>query len=195
MSPRAGHLAVAALTCLTACAASQPERAAPPAARPAGARYFPLERGTSWAYTVETNLEGEQRSVLSTARIVESSAESFVLQTGDERARYTLRPDGIYKETSGYAILREPLELGARWSILDGKGEIRVEGAGATVATPAGTFEGCLVVVEEVFRDQRVEWTYAPEVGPVRMRVFLLGDAPVLVADAVLRGFQRGATE
>jgi hypothetical protein len=150
--------------------------------------YFPAAVGNSWAYLVER--PDTKEPTLAVSQVTRADAASFELKSGDELSSYEIRADGIVKAKAQYYVLKDPLELGARWPILDGKGAVTVEALELVETVPAGRFAACLRIREELFGDQAIEWTYAPGVGPIRMRVFLLeGGAPALIADAQLKAY------
>lgn len=188
-------LAATALA-LAACATTtSSERDAPP---PEGIKvYFPIAAGNSWAYEVVSDMGGgKKRTILSTAQITRADATSFDLKSGDDVSAYEIREDGFFKSKSGYYTLKDPVLAGSRWQIMDGRGDVLIRDVGVSVTLPPGTFEGCIVVVEEIFGDQRVEWTYAPNIGPVQMRVFLLeGGTPSLLLEGKLKAYQLAGTK
>lgn len=148
---------------------------------------YPVAVGNAWAHMVTDHETSQQ--VLVTSRISATTATSFTVISGDEIIEYVLKDGGIFKPKSGYFMMIDPITEGARWPISSG-GEVRVERMNATDTVTAGTFEGCVVIVEEVGGEQRAEWTYAPHVGPIRMRVWtLLTPEPTLVMSGELRGY------
>ena len=158
------------------------------------ASYFPLEPGSSWAYLVEQHQgDGRTTTVLATTQVIAGASNQFAVQSGDAISSYELRPDGIFKAASKYFVLKDPIKAGAKWPIFNDEGEVRVDATNVREEVPAGAFDGCVRVVEEIFDDQKVEWTYAPRVGPVRMRVFLLDGGPeLLVIDSKLKAYRIG---
>lgn len=151
--------------------------------------YYPIGEGHAWAHDVtDHRLEG-QGPVLITSRMVEVDQRGFTIDSVRQRIRYELLEDGIFKPESRYHLLKDPIETGAGWAIPVG-GTVQITSTTEVVKVPAGTFDGCLVVVEELDQIHRVEWTYARGVGPVQMRVFDLRDGPPkLVIEGVLRSW------
>jgi hypothetical protein len=172
-----------------ACAGAQPNGAEPQG--PATARdYYPVRDGNAWAHqVVDHRIEG-QGPVLVTSRMTDVTAEQFTIDSIRERVTYHLVPDGIFKPESRYHLLKDPIELGARWEIPIG-GIVRIAEVGATVEVPAGKFDDCIVVIEILGDIHKVEWTYARDVGPVQMRVYDLREGePQLVIEGKLQAYR-----
>lgn len=154
--------------------------------------YYPVGVGNAWAYMV-TNHGGPNAgsNVLLTTQMIDVTETTFTIKSGDEPITYERRPDGVFKPKSGYHMLKDPIAQGASWTIPGGMGTVTVTAVDEEVKVTAGKFMWCITVVEELGGIQRAEWTYAPEVGPVRMRIYdLKKGAPALVVSGELRGFQ-----
>jgi hypothetical protein len=151
--------------------------------------------GSTWAYEISKYLPGDKiEKGFAAARVVKSSPSSFEVQTPSETIVYEIHPDGIYKPKAGYYLIKDPLQVGLRWPLPDG-GEVRINRVGIRETTDAGTFEGCITIVEEG-RGGRAEWTYAPNVGPIHLRYFDLSlGQPVLIMEAKLKAFRLGTGE
>ncbi len=160
-----------------------------PSGPPPAHALYPSSVGFAWAHSVR---QPGRDPVLVTSRVEASDAAGFTVRSGAETVRYLVRPDGIDKPESGYPLLQEPIVVGAAWGIRGSLGQARVAAVDAEVEVPAGRFR-CVIVVEEVFGSQRVEWAYAPNVGPVRMRSWLLtAGAELPGPTAVLVGYSAG---
>src|SRR5688572_29441304 len=79
---------------LTACAttpAGNRGKAAPPPED--AAQYYPLQSGWKWAYEIERGGE----TILAVYAVVQREGEVAVLQAGEEKLVYAVRPDGIVR--------------------------------------------------------------------------------------------------
>src|SRR5262249_46562732 len=159
------------LGCATA-GPAQPSTASTPEA------FFPLAPGNAWSYDVD--------GTLVVVRV--EARDGTDVRMGD--FGYQVRPAGIVRVPPGKYVLKLPLEMGTSWE-LPGGGRARIVQAGARVATPAGTFAGCVVVEEADDAGVRTRTTFAPGVGPVDVVVSGGGS----VTHAVLRGFTRAGDE
>ncbi|MCA9553073.1 MAG: hypothetical protein KC933_23755 [Myxococcales bacterium] len=94
-----------------------------------------------------------------------TETESFVYEHLPDRVAYA----GYADAPTAFRppLLKAPLEAGKQWTFH--KVVYRVEAAGETIKTPAGTFPGCVRVSEAALAPggRRAEATYAPGVGPV----------------------------
>jgi hypothetical protein len=186
-------LSAAALACARAPApkpASLPTVGAP-------ADYFPLAIGNEWVYQDESPaLAPEQRGQARTVRIVERTADGYF----KDSQRGELRLDGGCLHDRTRRLLCGPIAAGTRWSsIVSASSTERYEIAavGEAVATPAGTFEGCVRVRASNRAAQGAEHlleiTYAPGVGPVKLETFaVVGEAVTPQVKALLRAYRVG---
>ncbi|MGD8858820.1 MAG: hypothetical protein PVI30_02340 [Myxococcales bacterium] len=174
-----------AVSLMMACGCGGAGPASTPDAEPGVRDFYPLVEGHAWAYDVDT---GDGERVLAIIR-VERVGEGFAaVRTGDGLRRYGLRADGIVREPEGVYLLRAPLRTGERWPSLGGS-TATVAATGLVEHTPAGHFEGCLRVAETGgSRGGRIETTYCPGVGPVRVVSTLQLSRATVRVEATLRG-------
>jgi len=145
------------------------------AGRPAD--YFPLAVGNEWVYADRSpqlshaEQAGRERKV----RILRRDAEGFY----HDDAHGQLRADADCLRDRLRRLLCRPFETGKGWvSVVSVNSTERYEIAavGERVATPAGTFDGCIRVRAHNRAgrdtDQVLETTYAPGVGVVRLETF-----------------------
>jgi hypothetical protein len=150
-----------------------------PAARPAAAQdaagYFPLAVGNEWTYLDRSPQVAGDAPRQRTVRILSRNAEGYYLDSekGELRSVPPCVQDRVRR------LLCAPFDVGATWSSVvsvTSTEHYRIAGVGETVATPAGTFAGCVRVrasnraAEDV--ENVLEITYAPGVGPVRIETF-----------------------
>lgn len=185
------RFAVAFTLVFVGCASAPTEPPRP--SRPATAfDYYPIAAGNAWAYDVTDHRVRGQGPVLMTSRVTDVTDDGFTVDSVRERVRYAVRPEGIFKPESRYYLLRDPIARDATWDIPLG-GTVTITDVGRAAKVPAGSFVDCIVVVEELDTIHRVEWTYARDVGPIRMRVFdLRAGEPELVIEGVLRSHALG---
>ena len=176
----------AALALVLASCATAPPAEEAPRGPPTVAELYPMVLGAAWAHWL-TKADGSA-PILVTSRIGALDDREVVFKSGDQEVRYERRPEGLFKPSSKYFLLRDPIAAGARWPMPEG--EVRVTAIDAEVAVKAGRFRHC-VIVEELGEGQRVEWVYARGVGPVRMRSFAIveGTEQPLV-EAELSGYR-----
>jgi hypothetical protein len=128
-------------------------------------RYFPLVDGTIYSYATESDTEG--RGVL-TARVHRADAThgELVFTTGRKRFSYT--PEGVRSEPSGNFVLAAPVVRGATFRGQNG-GRAIIEDTAVVVTVKAGTFQGCVRVMEERGGDRRARFVtvFCPDVGIV----------------------------
>jgi hypothetical protein len=154
---------------------------APTAPAPAGgpADYFPLAVGNEWVYADRSpqlstaERDARERKV----RILRRDPEGFF----HDSSRGELRADADCLRDRLRRLLCKPFETGRRWvSVVSVSSTERYEIAavGERVATPAGTFDGCIRVRAHnragPDTDQVLETTYAPGVGVVRLETFVV---------------------
>jgi hypothetical protein len=145
-------------------------RAAPD--RPTGppaVKLFPLAIGNRWTYRVQFMGASQLLSVA----IVSGGQGDFV----DNRGQHYLLDHAGLRDDKRY-LLRDPLQLGKRWSAvvsLTDSENYEVVGVDETVEAPAGRFRGCVRVQGRSPGPQGVllaEQVYCPEVGLVRVTTY-----------------------
>lgn len=160
-----------------ACASSSeaPPTTAPPPDAPLRAHHLlPLEHDTVFSYETSTDTGLEGLMVLQIRRPRPDLAE---LDVAGRVQRLDLAPTGILHASGGY-VLKDPIEKDA--SFPGAFGEVRITEVGKQVKVPAGTFEGCVVTVEESSQPfKRARSTYCPGVGLVAFVVEGSGEADV----------------
>ena len=172
------------------CATAPTSGSAAVAAQPRkAADYYPLDAGWKWAY----DLERSGDHLLAVYSVLERKPDAAVVQAGDERLEYAISAEGVAQKdgvTIGDFVLKNPIELGARWPVF--AGTARIASVDETVHGPSGDYVGC-VVVETMRTDpaRLSRTTYAPGVGPVAIEVQVQSDGRVVTT---LRAILRGAT-
>ncbi len=150
--------------------------------------FYPASPGMVWAYDVET--PDSRHSVFTVAKVISVRGDTAILEAGGERFTRLYDAQGVRKGGLRSYLLKEPIEAGRSWAIPP-EGKATIVKTDARVTTPAGEFQGC-VVVEERAGDIMVRKTLAPGVGPVLIQVFHITDGgrtEVLMNQARLRGF------
>jgi hypothetical protein len=175
---------------LTACGGAP--HAGPAASPPTSPlELYPMQAGAAWAYDVRA--EGDDVPTLVVTRVLRVTGSQIEVTSGTDVVTYDRRPDGIYRLNTGTYLLKSPLTVGSQWrSSLALTASIRR--VDSTIKTAAGTFRGCVEVVESGDTDKQVTTVYCPKVGPVRVESKLTraprsSDEPRRVV-AELRGFQ-----
>lgn len=167
------RLPALALALAAGCAHAPP----PPAAAKSPAEYFPLAVGNEWVYADRSPQlsRAEQAARERKVRILRRDAEGFY----HDDSHGQLRADADCLRDRLRRLLCRPFEIGKGWvSVVSVSSTERYEIAavGERVATPAGTFEGCIRVRAHnragPDTDQVLETTYAPGVGVVRLETF-----------------------
>jgi len=173
MTPRRDVLALASALVLCACGPATPEPRpsfASPGEGFVGAssgtqfeRYFPLVHGNLWHYET-TSDDGERGMLLVRARRTSAFEGALVTPTGSRRVSFT--SEGIALLDRSAYVLRGPLVVGTSWTGEHG-GRARIEAVGLRVTVPAGSFDGCIVTVEDRGGDvpMRYTTTFCPDVG------------------------------
>ncbi|MDH5672206.1 MAG: hypothetical protein OEZ06_08660 [Myxococcales bacterium] len=175
-----------ALSAVGACAGAKP---APTRAPAAVADYYPLREGSAWSYDVDAGSGG---TVLAVTRVERVEGSSVWVRTGEGSERYELHPDAIGRPDRGGLLLQGPLAPGSSWDS-GGGARATVEAFEQVVETRAGRFEGCVRVVETGGASgARIETTYCPRVGPVRVVSSLDLTHGTARVSAELRGFVIG---
>ena len=150
--------------------------------------YFPAKAGYTWAYDVTS--PDDSTPGLAVLRVLEANEQSAVYDNGAGPFTWKYDEHGVFRSGSGTYILRSPIEAGHRWALL-GEGEARIIAVDRSVETPAGAFEGC-VVIRERQEDLSMDWWVAPGVGTVLLESWSHdGQETALIARAVLRSFVR----
>jgi hypothetical protein len=160
------------------------------------AAYYPLEVGNRWEYSLlaPDGKEVEKKGV----QILRQEGAYFVDNQGGRLTHdaFGVRDDKRY-------LLRDPLEAGKGWTNVVSVSSIehyKVMSAGEECDAPAGKFQGC-VRVEATNRvdEQNIfvnEFTFAPEVGIVRMRTAVeTGGRRIPQLEIALKSFHRAGTQ
>jgi hypothetical protein len=134
--------------------------------------YFPLAVGTAWSYDVTDDATGEK--ILLVNRVDTREGPRATLFTGADPLIYEDQGDSLVRMPSGTIALKTPIQAGTTWEIPGGKAMILA--INARVDAIAGSYGSC-VSVEETNEERRVVTTYAPNVGPVEVKVFARGPA------------------
>ena len=144
------------------CGASKPTTSDPLVVAPVD--LYPLSPGNAWSYDVDT---GEPSSTLAVTRVETVHGSIATVRTGQGSVRYDIREEGIYVVSDDAWLFRAPFEEGASWPARGGRTG-RLVSTEASIETPAGSFSGCLEVVETGGKlDLEVRTVYCPFVGPV----------------------------
>ncbi|MDF1563532.1 MAG: hypothetical protein P1V51_10840 [Deltaproteobacteria bacterium] len=132
--------------------------------------FFPLAVGNTWHY--EGTLLGQK--VSRSVSVVSEDAGWFV---DSESERYQFDGDGL-RSPARY-LLKGPLVKGTRWNSVvsvSSTERYQIENVGVRQTTPAGNFEGCVVVLAENRQDASTllfkRDVYCPEVGLVRFETW-----------------------
>src|SRR5512138_516013 len=164
---------------LAALASACARAPAPPAPRAQGpADFFPLAVGNEWVYRDESpSLPADRRGATRTVRILERTQDGYFRD--NERGELRADPDCLHDRAR--RLLCAPFEPGRTWSSVvsvSSTERYEIASAGETVATPAGSFAGCVKVRAHnrasASTDHVLEITYAPGVGPVRLETFVV---------------------
>jgi hypothetical protein len=183
-------LASSVLAASGCAASSSPTPPAAPQRAASATDYFPLEAGWKWAYDLERN--GEH--MLAVYAVLERVPDAAIVQAGDERISYAVLPQGVAQKdgsTVGDFVLKNPVSLGAEWSVF--AGTAKVTSTNAAVSVPSGDYKDC-VVVETLRRDPtRVSrTTFARGVGPIAIEVQVESQGRFVTT---MRASLRGATK
>lgn len=187
MAPSARRLVKTAwvwfvLSCATASGPEEPRRATDPHAM------YPMHPGNAWSYDVDT---GAPATTLAVTRVEAREGHQARVRTGEKVVRYQLDREGIRTVPEGRWLLRTPFVVGAQWAAPGGR-DARVVSVAAALQTPAGSFEGCLEVLETGGElDLEVRTVYCPGVGPVSVASTMrskVSERSVTVT-ATLRGY------
>jgi len=126
--------------------------------------YWPLEVGNAWKYRIQHGGALQEQRV----SIVSKNAEGFFVDS--EGASLQQHPAGLFDGQR--FLLRDPLELGAKWTAVPSANSLErfeIVAIDFNATVPAGIFERCVRVrATNRINDQESyvgEWTYAPGVG------------------------------
>lgn len=156
-------LFLVACVAVLGCGASKPT-APDSAAEIVPINLYPLRPGNAWSYDVNT---GEPPSTLAVSRVETVDGSIATVRTGQGSVKYEIREDGIRVVSEGVWLFRAPLEEGASWPARGGRTG-RLVSTEVSIETQAGSFTGCLEVVETGGRlELEVRTVYCPLVGPV----------------------------
>lgn len=150
---------------------------------------YPLREGNAWSYDVDT---GAAKTTLAITKVLRFDGSIAEVQTGSARVQYELSEQGIRVPPEDVWLLRAPIREGASWPARAGR-LARLVAERLSVETPAGTFHGCVEVLETGGKlDLEVRTVFCPGVGPVSLRSTMRSeraDRSVSVS-ARLRGYQ-----
>jgi hypothetical protein len=154
------------------------------------ADYYPLDAGWKWAY----DLERMGEHMLAVYSVLERTPDAAVVQAGEERIEYAVTSEGIAQKegvTVGDFVLKNPIVLGAEWSVFAGKAKIT--SVTEKVTSPSGDYTDC-VVVEALRSDpaRLSRTTFAPGIGPVAIEVQVQSQGKFVTT---MRASLRGATK
>ncbi len=184
--PRAAWTRLSLLFFVAACASSA-AIPAPPRGDPRD--FYPMRAGNAWSYDVDT---GEDTTTLAVTRVESFDGRVAAVRTADAIVRYEVTAEGVRATTSDAWLLRAPLEVGAKWPAPGGR-EAELRSKRISTATPAGTFDDCIEVIEIGGRlDLEVRTVYCPGVGPVSLSSTMksrTGERSLTVS-ARLRGYR-----
>jgi hypothetical protein len=187
------HLAVllAGVVGVSSCATGGPaQRSSAPLEARTAADFYPLEPGWKWAY----DLEKDGQHMLAVYAVLERTPDTAIVQAGDERLVYAIGRDGVAQKdgaTIGDFVLRNPIVLGAEWSVFAGKA--RIASVDERISLPSGDYEHCLIV--ETLRTDPTRLsrtTFAPGVGPISIEVQVQSQGRFVTT---MRASLRGATK
>lgn len=178
-----------ALVLLAACAdkpATGPGPAVPSAPRLPAMRWLPPGNDIVYAYKTE-NLIDRTTGVL-TLRLRNPTEDSVELVIGDKTELLRYQPSGILRERLGTLLLRTPPEPGVRWPA-GPNASARVGRVELPFTCEAGSFKGCLEVIEERQAPVpgTITTTFCPDVGIVRIET--VADEPPVHERVELRSF------
>lgn len=146
----AGPSIAAALTAaLVACSPSEkPTEAPPPPEGPVSevARYLPLNDNHVFAYRTEDRVKGISGALM--LRVRKRSIGGAELIGGPRTQRVIADETGIKRETEGTYMLHTPVAVGTSWRT-GPSGNARITAVDRPVKVLAGSFDHCVVVVEE----------------------------------------------
>ena len=135
-------------------------------------RFFPLVDGMVYSY-ITVNEVGDQGLLV--ARVHRADAFHGELRFPSGAKVFELAPDGVLIHARGGEptyVLKLPVQVGTSWRGEHG-GQSRIVDASASIDTPAGHYEGCVLTLEERLGDKptRYSTTFCPQVGVVQIEV------------------------
>jgi hypothetical protein len=150
-------------------------------------QFFPLQDGHVYTYDIVSSPGAPREQFM--VRIRRLSADRAEMLTGGAVRRIVLEDNGIRREAAGY-VLRAPLRVGATWQG-DNGGTATVEATDVEAHVPAGSFKGCVRVVERLMTaERRVITTVLCEgVGIVTMQVHASSGSEQAVQRVELRSY------
>ena len=179
--------AATALWFAAACAGQSPPLSTRTPLEPA--ELYPLDTGNAWSYDVDT---GEASATLAITRVEAFDGRIAEVHTGRAVVRYEVLAEGIRVPPGDEWLLRAPLVEGANWPGRGGR-SARLISIQTSVETPAGSFDGCVEVLETGGKlELEVRTVYCPGVGPVSLASTMrsnVSDRAVTVS-AKLRGYE-----
>ena len=184
---RAAAVALLLLCGVGACAGQSPLPSSRETITPSD--LYPLQTGNAWSYDVDT---GDESTTLGIARVEAFDGRIAEVHTGRTVVRYEVLPEGIRVPPGDAWLIRAPLVEGATWAGRGGR-TARLASIDMTVETPAGTFDGCVEVIEMGGKlELEVRTVYCPQVGPVRVSSTMHSNVSDRVArvSAQLRGYE-----
>jgi hypothetical protein len=130
-------------------------------------RYFPLVDGTIFHYQTE-NEAGERGVLIARVHRIDATRGELIFPTGKKRFTYT--PQGVRLEPAGDFVLAAPIAEGATFRGQNG-GRAVIEDTQVVIDVKAGSYRGCVRVVEERGGDRRARYatTFCPGVGIVSL--------------------------
>ena len=130
-------------------------------------KYFPLVDGTIFHYET-TNEAGERGVLIARVHRIDATRGELIFPTGKKRFSYT--PQGVRLDPLGDFVLAAPITAGASFRGQNG-GRAVIEDTDVVIDVKAGSYRGCLRVVEERGGDTRARYatTFCPGVGIVAL--------------------------
>jgi len=137
--------------------------------------FFPLVDGNIYNYRTEHLGDAGRESGMLMMKVHRDSATTGELRKPASSQRFEYGPLGVATQTktgNPAYLFKWPLTPDARWLGPQG-GEARLGAADVTITTPAGTYHGCLTLLEERRGDApiRITTTLCPDVGIVALEV------------------------
>jgi len=164
MHRRALFFSMATLLAMTSCA-HKPAVVEEPKLR--AADYQPLAIGNQWTYAGKVGGQPVEKTIT----ITEKRDGFFADDAGG-----MLRMDAEGLRDEMRYLLRDPLESGNKWKSIvsvSSTEQYEIVDVGFTTAVKAGVFNDCVLVRGsnriDAERALRTDWTYAPQVGIVRI--------------------------
>lgn len=166
------------LLALSGCVTSPTVEQRPEIAGVPSKDYYPLAVGNSWRYQIQ--LLGEKTEM--EVKILKEENGVFEDSTGNQ-----LFTDAFGVRDQKRYLLRDPVEVGTEWSNVVSVSSVeryKIVSANVSCDSPAGHFEGCVVVesTNRVGEGKALvnELTFAPKVGLIRVSTLLLDDGKKL---------------